>query len=54
MNIELTKEERDNLIIVLQRVQLTGNEVPAYVKIVSALNKEFLESIEEKPKNDII
>lgn len=44
-SIELTKEERDNLIVFLQRTRLTGNEVPAYVKILNALNKEFLEDL---------
>lgn len=41
MSIELTKEQRDNLIAFLNRVQLTGAEVPAYLEIVQALNKPF-------------
>lgn len=47
MSIELTKEQRDNLIAFLNRVQLTGAEVPAYLEIVQALNKPF-EKKEEK------
>lgn len=47
MSIELTKEQRDNLIAFLNRVQLTGAEVPAYLEIVQALNKPF-EKNEEK------
>ena len=41
LSIELTKEIRDNLIQFLNRVQLTGAEVPAYLEIVQALNKPF-------------
>lgn len=52
--ITLTDEDKNNLITFLMRVPLKGEEVPAYVKIVAALNKEFLDSIKENPKNDII
>lgn len=45
MKIEFTENERANLITFLQRVQLTGAEVPAYIEIVSAINKPFLEKI---------
>jgi hypothetical protein len=47
MKIELTEKERANLIVFLQRVNLTGAEVPAYVEIVSALNKPFLDKISD-------
>ncbi len=52
--ITLTDEQRVNLIKFLQRVQLTGEEVPAYVEIVAVLNKPLLEEmtkkVEEKDK----
>ena len=41
LSIEMTKEVRDNLIQFLNRVQLTGAEVPAYLEIVQTLNKPF-------------
>ena len=37
--IELTKEQHRNLIVFLNRVQLTGSEVPAYTDIMTILMK---------------
>ena len=48
MKIELTKEERDNLIVFLTRTSLHWEEVPAYANIVAALNKPFLDEINDK------
>lgn len=41
MKIELTAQQRSNLIIFLQRLNLTGAEVPSYLEIVAALNAPF-------------
>lgn len=46
MKIELTKVDIDNLKVFLARVQLTGQEVPAYTQILQAIYK----AEEEKPK----
>lgn len=51
MNIELTKEQRENLIVFLQRVDLKGSEVPAFMEIAAALNKPFLEKIKTDKKD---
>lgn len=40
--IQLTDLQRKNLIGFLNRVQLTGAEVPAYLEIVDSLNAPFL------------
>jgi hypothetical protein len=50
MKIELTEEQMKNLAVFLQRVQLTGGEVPAYVEIVQAINKPVLEDSNVKEK----
>jgi hypothetical protein len=47
LSIELTKEQREILIAFLNRVQLTGAEVPAFLEVANALNKPF-EKKEEK------
>ena len=41
MQINLTIEQRKNLIVFLNRVQMSGAEVPAYLEIVNALNEPF-------------
>lgn len=46
MKIELTEQDISNLKIFLSRVQLTGQEVPAYTQILQAIYK----AEEEKPK----
>lgn len=45
--IEFTKEQLHNLKEFLNRVQLTGAEVPAFLEVANALNKPF-EKKEEK------
>ena len=51
MKIEFTDEQRDNLATFLQRVSLTGKEVPAYIAIVEAINKASLGEVEEVKPN---
>lgn len=45
MLIELSKEQKNNLMIFLNRVDLKGNEVIAFVEILQAV-----QNAEEKPK----
>jgi hypothetical protein len=52
MKIDLTDQQRQNLITFLQRVQLTGAEVPAYLEIANALNKEFIDKLKNNSKKD--
>ena len=52
MKIDLTDQQRQNLISLLQRVQLTGAEVPAYVELVKALNQPFLDKIKPLKKTN--
>ena len=40
INVELTKEQIQNLLVFLSRVDLKGNEVPAYVEILNLFNVE--------------
>lgn len=47
MKIELTEQQLNNLQVFLQRLDLKGNEVPAFVEIMNALNKPV---IDESPK----
>ena len=37
--IELTEKQKQNLLIFLNRVQLSGAEVPAFIEIMQAINK---------------
>lgn len=39
MQIELTNEQAQNLSTFMRRVQLTGEEVPAFYAIMEALSK---------------
>jgi hypothetical protein len=48
--IDLTEEQMKNLAVFLQRVQLTGAEVPAYLEIVQAINKPVLEMTNKNDK----
>ena len=41
MKIELTEQQLNNLQIFLQRVDLKGNEVQAFVEIMQVLNNPF-------------
>lgn len=46
MKIELTEQDMNNLKLFLERVRLTGGEVPAYARILQAIyNAE-----EDEPK----
>jgi len=47
MNIEITKDELNALITLLQRVDLKGAEVPTYNKIINVLSAPI---IKEKVK----
>ena len=47
-NIKISKQDLNNLMLFLDRVHLTGKEVPAYIKIVQILSEaEELEDTEE-------
>lgn len=39
MKIELTEEQKSNLLVFLGRVELKGAEVPAFVDIYNAINE---------------
>ena len=39
MKVELTEQQINNLKVFLQRLQLTGSEVGAFVEILNALTK---------------
>lgn len=43
MKFELSQEQVKNLITLLKRVNLTGEEVPAYVDIINILNNPIKE-----------
>lgn len=47
MILKLTEVQLNNLMLFLERVDLKGNEVPAYVDIVNIINNA---SPEEKDK----
>ena len=46
--IELTPQQRENLVMFMQRIQLTGAEVPQYIEIAAALNKPVLNMMNAK------
>lgn len=48
--LEFTEEELSNLAVFLQRTQLNGAEVPAYVKIVKRINDYQLSKIPQNPE----
>jgi hypothetical protein len=48
--LEFTEEQMKNLAVFLQRVQLTGAEVPAYLEIVQAINKPVLDMAKKSDK----
>lgn len=39
IEITLTEEERNNLLVFLKRANLKGEEVPEYVKIINKINE---------------
>lgn len=38
--MELTIEQKKNLLAFLSRVELKGSEVPAFVEVLNAINQE--------------
>lgn len=48
MKYELTQEQVNNLLVLLERVQLTWKEVKAYVEIINIFNNPIKE---EKTNN---
>lgn len=38
--MELTEQQKKNLLSFLSRVDLKGSEVPAFVEIINAINEE--------------
>lgn len=48
MKIKLTEQQLNNLCIFLERVELKGNEVPAYVEIRNALSNPIIEEETEE------
>jgi hypothetical protein len=55
--LEFTEDQMKNLAVFLNRVQLTGAEVPAYLEIVQAINKPVLDMVansQELKKDDKI
>lgn len=48
MKVELTEEQIQNTIVFLQRTQLQGAEVPAFIQIIKALEKPLDQPSEAK------
>jgi len=48
--IELNDEQMKNLMVFLNRTQLAGTEVPAYLEIVKAINEQDEKVEDKKPK----
>jgi len=46
MEIKLTEQQYNNLKVFLQRVELKGNEVPAFLEIVQALENSQNSEVE--------
>jgi len=51
MKIELNEAQLKNLAVFLNRIQLTGAEVPAYLEIVQAINKPILDNLKDGKEN---
>jgi len=47
MQIEIQEQQIKNLLLLLGRVQLSGNEVPAFNEVVALLNKSL------EPKKEV-
>ena len=43
--LEFTEDQMKNLAVFLNRVQLSGAEVPAYIEIVQEINESVLEIV---------
>lgn len=53
INITLTEQDFNNLRIFLERVNLTGKEVPAYLNIMQNLSEaEVIDEKKESEKED--
>lgn len=52
MKIDLTKLQISNLQTFLQRVDLKGSEVPAFIEIVNALNYSTNENNQEMQQSN--
>jgi len=39
LTIELTEKQKHNLLIFLNRIQLSGAEVPAYVELIKSIHE---------------
>jgi len=50
--IEFTEEQMKNLAIFLQRVQMSGAEVPAYLAIINKINQPVIDMIKNNEKNN--
>jgi len=48
MKYELSEQVLNNLIAFLQRTDLKGSEVPAYISILNALQNPIQQDIEQK------
>ena len=44
MKYEISEQAKNNLLVFLQRTDLKGNEVPAYVEIINILNNPIIEN----------
>lgn len=44
MKYEISEQVKNNLLVFLQRTELKGNEVPAYVEIINILNNPIIEN----------
>jgi len=38
-NVKMTRVEKDNLLVFLERITLQPREIPSYVAIIKALNE---------------
>lgn len=52
MKLEFTVEQIKILMVFLNRVQLNGQEVPAFLEIINAINKPVVEEKEKDKKTN--
>jgi len=50
MKIKLTKEQQKNLVILLNRVQITGAEVQMFISILKAIHSPIIEEDNQDKK----
>lgn len=43
----MTKETLNNILVFLNRVQLTGQEVPVFNSVIAELQRELAKTVEE-------